>query len=134
MPQRISLRRQILAAPVFAAASLVAALALSPPAEATNGYFSHGQGPRSQGMAGAGTAVDRSPISAATNPALAEKVGNAAGVCGELFSPDRDATVGGTKYESDNTLFVIPCAGVNTRLDDISTLGVTLIGNGGMNT
>ncbi|MFA7429453.1 MAG: outer membrane protein transport protein, partial [Rhodospirillaceae bacterium] len=41
---------------------------------------------------------------------------------------------GGTKYESDNTLFVIPCAGVNTRLDDISTLGVTLIGNGGMNT
>lgn len=144
MSMRMLARRRRAAAPAFApgmgiaalvaASALIAGLAGAAPAWATNGYFSHGQGPKSQGMAGAGTAFEKSPISSAMNPALAEKVGNMAGACGEAFLPDRDATLNGTKYESDNTFFVIPCAGVNTRLDDVSTLGVTLIGNGGMNT
>ncbi|MGC2855752.1 OmpP1/FadL family transporter [Novispirillum sp. DQ9] len=128
-------RRPVATAPVVAAAALVAAgVAFAAPAWATNGYFSHGQGPKSQGMAGAGTAMEVSPIASAMNPALGQKAGNIAGGCAEVFMPERDATLGGTKYESDNTFFAIPCAGVNTRLDDRSSLGLTLIGNGGMNT
>lgn len=134
MLTRNTARRIVAAAPVLATTAMVAALTVSAPAEATNGYFSHGQGPKSQGMAGAGTAMSKSPIASVVNPALAEKVGNMAGACGEIFMPDRDATITGTKYESDNKFFAIPCAGANTRIDDVSTIGVALIGNGGMNT
>ena len=56
----------------------VAALtALSPvTAHATNGYFSHGYGTISKGMAGAGTALSQDSIAAATNPAGMAFIGN----------------------------------------------------------
>ena len=56
----------------------VAALTAFSPmtALATNGYFSHGYGTISKGMAGAGTALSQDSIAAATNPAGMAFVGN----------------------------------------------------------
>ena len=38
------------------------------------------------------------------------------------------------RFESSNDLFLIPHFGLNWMLDDVSSLGLTLYGNGGMNT
>ena len=37
-------------------------------------------------------------------------------------------------FLSRNSVFLIPCGGVNWKLNDRSTLGVFMFGNGGMNT
>lgn len=105
------------------------------PAQATNGYFSHGYGPEAKALAGAGTAHGSSPLAPATNPALAINTGNKAGLCLTHFRPDRDATIGGTKYDSGSNGFNLACGGVNFSLDDgNAALGLVVYGNGGMNT
>ncbi|MDF1718439.1 MAG: outer membrane protein transport protein [Antarcticimicrobium sp.] len=121
-------------------ASIVAAFAFSAPAHATNGYFANGYNAESKAMAGAGVAVDNGVIGLAQNPALGNKVGNGAEGCISLFAPDRGFTIGGAapltpgSYRSENDMFVIPCGGANFRLNDRSTLGFLVYGNGGMNT
>jgi long-chain fatty acid transport protein len=47
----------------------LAALLLSTQALATDGYFSHGYGVKSQGMGGVGIALPQDALAAATNPA-----------------------------------------------------------------
>ena len=75
----------------------VAALTAFSPmtALATNGYFSHGYGTISKGMAGAGTALSQDSIAAATNPAGMAFVGNRIDGGFEVFSPRREYTVEG---------------------------------------
>jgi long-chain fatty acid transport protein len=130
----------------FLAASLAVALA-APAAQATNGYFAHGYGTISKGMAGSGAAWSQDAIAAATNPAGMAFVGNRADFGLELFSPRREYTVTGggepqpgTFYllpgtrRSDSEYFAIPHFGYNRELGEAYTLGVSVFANGGMNT
>jgi len=113
---------------------------LGSPAMATNGYFTNGYGPEAKALAGAGVAVDTGIMGLAQNPAMGTRVGRGAAGCLSLFSPSRGFTVGGAgplipgTYESENEIFYVPCGGANFRLNDRSTLGFTIYGNGGMNT
>lgn len=110
------------------------------PASATNGYIANGYGGGSKGMAGAGVAVPTGVLGMAQNPATGYSIGNMAGFCLTTFAPDRSVTVspGGPltagTFKSRNSVFLIPCGGVNWKLNDRSTLGVFMFGNGGMNT
>lgn len=123
-----------------AAAATVAALGLAAPAHATNGYFANGYGAESKGLAGAGVALETNVMGLSINPAFGTEVGNGAEGCLSIFAPDRGFTVGGPapltpgSYESNNSTFLIPCGGANWELNNGSTIGFTLFGNGGMNT
>ncbi len=119
---------------------------------ATDGYFSHGYGTAYKSFAGAGTALFRSSLIAAFNPAgiaFANKkirfdVSMAA------FSPARSYAVSGDDYgflmplplgkvESGTDFmglpfFIIPSFGMSYQLDTKNSLGIVIYGNGGMNT
>ena len=121
------------------AGALAVALAAPMGAMATNGYFAIGYGSNSRGMAGVGVALPKDALAAATNPAGMGMVGNSAVVGVELFSPsDRSADSGfggaARHSESDRNLFAIPHFGYTTALDNKMTFGVSVYGNGGMNT
>lgn len=129
------------------ALSIAAASAFLPSiASATNGYFSHGYGTISSGMAGAGAALGQDSIAAATNPAGLAFVGDRVDGGLELFSPRRKYEVEGPmapppafslqpgSYQSSRDAFVIPHFGANHRLNDRHALGVSVFANGGMNT
>ena len=110
-------------------------------AQATNGYFSSGYGVSAKGMAGAGVALKgQDALSGATNPASMVNVGNRVDVGIAAFNPNRKITAsgGGTisndTYKSSRNWFAIPEFGVNTMLDDDTSLGFVMNANGGMNT
>src|SRR3546814_6260092 len=48
---------------------LLSALSIALPVQATNGYFAHGYGVKSQGMAGVGYALPQDGLASAFNPA-----------------------------------------------------------------
>ena len=115
--------------------------------EATNGYFAHGYGARSKAMAGAGAALPQDAMAAAINPAGMAFVGDRFDLEMELFSPHREYTVQGAPtmapgafplnpgtVESDSEYFPVPTLGWNHKLDNNQSIGVTVFGNGGMNT
>ncbi len=113
-------------------------------AHATNGYFAHGYGVKAQGTGGVGIALPQDALAAATNPAGMALIGNRADVGLTLFNPDREATLSSTAGGSgmlDGTFdgngrenFLIPEGGYNRFIKDNVTLGVSVYGNGGMNT
>jgi len=110
-------------------------------AGATNGYFSHGYGTASKGLAGAGAALSLDTLSAASNPATMFYVGERMDIGLALFNPGRgyEADPNGPaipagKYDSDNNAFLVPSFGRNWVLDTDNTLGLSIGGNGGMNT
>ncbi len=127
-------------------------------AQATNGYFSHGYSTKEKGLAGAGTAYSQDAMAAATNPAGMAFVGERMDIGLAIFSPvPRNYTLTGTPHapegeggtypfgsminaapgvavESDNDFFLIPHFAYNWQLDNDSTAGVSVYGNGGMNT
>ncbi len=121
----------------------MAASGIATSAFATNGYFSHGYGMTAKGMAGAATAMTKDAFGGANNPATMVWVGNRYDVGADAFSPIREAsttgeTAAGTgtnkTQDSDNELFGVPEFGYNKMLNDRMSLGVTVYGNGGMNT
>lgn len=120
----------------------VAAALAAPSAFATNGYFSHGFGIKSQGMGGAGVAFSQDALAAATNPAGMVLVGSRVDGGASWFRPIRDTSVTGNassanniNYDaSDKKDFLIPEFGYNTMLDSNRSFGVSVYGNGGMNT
>lgn len=130
----------------------VAAAVAAPGALATTGYFSHGYSMKEKGMAGTGVAFAQDALAAATNPAGMVMVGNRMDAGVALFSPLREysttpcvgpgcappsfpiAPYAGGTVESDNTLFLVPNFGRNWMLDANSSVGVSVYGNGGMNT
>jgi len=127
--------------------SSLIALALVLPATsfATNGYFSHGTSIAEKGLAGAGAAYSQDAMSAANNPAGMVLQGDRLDVGLALFAPMRSYTVTGTPsgggfslangtFDSENELFVIPQYGQNWMLNGESSIGVSVYGNGGMNT
>lgn len=124
------------------ATAFAAALVAAPAAMATNGYFSHGYGMKSKGMAGATTAMAEDALGGASNPAKMVWVGSRLDVGLEIFSPHRDAERSGAlaaptlngKVDSDKTNFLVPELGYNRMVGNDLSLGVTVYGNGGMNT
>jgi long-chain fatty acid transport protein len=116
-------------------------LLLATPAQATNGYLSHGYGIKSIGMAGAGIALPQDALAAAINPAGMAMLGNRIDLGLNWFSPTgREAQVvggplNGTTYDGNNKKnFFIPEFGYNQMLNSAMSLGVSVYGNGGMNT
>jgi len=129
---------------------------------ATNGYFAHGYGTKNKGLAGGGVALPQDAMITATNPAglvFVEDERIELGIA--MFSPVRDYsatagtaapdatpcsvipgngcpfTIGGNgnaqSIDSDNELFLIPYFAMNWKLGSQAGLGISLYGNGGMN-
>jgi long-chain fatty acid transport protein len=118
-----------------------AALTLPFAAHATDGYFSHGYGMKEKGMGGASTAVAQDAFGGANNPATMGFVGNQWAVGLDWFSPQRTAQRTGSgaanidgSAESDSTNFFVPEFGLNYMVRPDLALGITVYGNGGMNT
>lgn len=124
----------------------VAGLAMPGLASATNGYFSHGIGIKAKGMGGVGIALPQDSLAAATNPAGMVMVGDRLDLGVDWFMPKRTTTwqpqsgmfapvpAAGGEYESGSENFLIPEFGYNMMLGDKMSLGVSVFGNGGMNT
>ncbi len=122
-------------------ALLAAACAVPFAAVATDGYFSHGYGMRAKGMAGVSTALSGDAFGGANNPASMVWTGNRMDVGVDFFSPRRNASRSGSaggmldfSVDSDSTLFAIPELGYNRMMSSNMSLGVSVYGNGGMNT
>lgn len=122
---------------------VVAAIGIAAPgaALATNGYFSHGYGIKSKGMAGVGIALPQDSLAAATNPAGMVMVGDRLDVGIDWFKPVRNVTIAGNgagldgSYDGNaDSSFLIPEVGYNKMLGWNMSVGVSVYGNGGMNT
>jgi len=132
------------------ASAAVAILAASGDALATNGYFTHGVGTESKGMAGTGVGSNAAngPIIVASNPALGVFAEDKWEVGLGLFSPMRSYkagasfvngsfgafTIGEGKFDSSSELFPIPYVARNWRLANDNALTLVFYGRGGMNT
>lgn len=122
------------------AAALLAIGGALAPAHATDGYFSHGYGIKAKGMGGAATAMAQDAFAGANNPASAAFVGGRMDLGADLFMPDREMSRTGTGGMLDTSVrsgkrqFLIPEFGYNQTLSSDMTAGVTVYGNGGMNT
>lgn len=135
------------------AAALCSALTLTlltGTASATNGYFTHGVGTESKGMAGSGIGSDgvSGPIMAASNPALAFFASDSWEVGLGIFSPRRSYeaspslaqgqggafTIGEGSFDSSSEWFPIPYVAKNFRLGNEMVINTSFYGRGGMNT
>jgi len=122
---------------------------------ATNGYFAHGTSTAEKGLAGAGVAYSQDTLAAANNPAGMVWQGARYDIGAALFAPMRDYSSeggpalppgtpcgpcpfsigdGDQSIDSDNELFLIPQFGYNWAIDNKSTIGISVFGNGGLNT
>lgn len=134
-------------------AAVIACASMPTLALATNGYFSHGWGTKSKAMAGVATALPQDTLVTATNPAGMAFVGTSLDVGLAFFTPSPrgyDANddysvdpvsgfptgpfVTPGRYDSEGDWFLIPSFGFNYELDEKSTIGFTVFGNGGLNT
>jgi long-chain fatty acid transport protein len=123
---------------------LIAALttaALPSLAGATDGYFPHGYGLKGKGMGGTSLALAQDAMGGANNPAAMAFAGDRFDIGLDWFSPHRSAERTGAPaptmdghVDSDSTNFLVPELGFNKMLNPDFALGVTVYGNGGMNT
>lgn len=126
--------------PILRLLPLAAACAASP-ALATNGYFAHGYGIKAKGMGGVATALAEDSLGGANNPASMVWAGSRLDIGGDVFMPKRDAERSGAgfptlngKVNSGRTSFLIPEFGYNRMMSSDLSLGISVYGNGGMNT
>jgi long-chain fatty acid transport protein len=119
----------------------LAAAIVAVPALATNGYFPHGYGLKAKGMGGASTALAQDSLGGATNPASMVWSGSRMDLGADVFMPHRDAERSGAGFptlnggvDSGKTAFLVPEFGYNKMIRDDLSLGVSVYGNGGMNT
>ena len=111
-------------------------------ANATDSYFAHGYGVKSQGMGGVGIALPQDALAAAANPAGMGLIGDRVDFGVTWFRPQRETEITSTpfgfadgKYDAnDSENFFIPEFGYNRIINPDVTLGVSVYGNGGMNT
>jgi long-chain fatty acid transport protein len=122
---------------------------------ATNGYFAYGFGTTAKGMAGVATALPQDSLVSATNPAGMVFLGDRLDVGLSFFNPSPrgfeanpdfataipncpgclpPAFIEPGEFESENDWFFIPSFGYNRMLDEKSSIGISIGGNGGMNT
>jgi long-chain fatty acid transport protein len=118
---------------------LIAAAPLA--VQATDGYFAHGYGMKALGMGGAAVSVAQEPFGGAINPGAMSFLGNEWQAGLAWFSPRRSASRTGSgpagidaSIESDSENFFIPEFGVNWKYRPDIAFGLTMTGNGGMNT
>ncbi|MHB1228775.1 MAG: OmpP1/FadL family transporter [Halothiobacillus sp.] len=119
------------------AASVAATLFASGAANATNGYFSHGYGVKSMGMGGGGVALPNdSAMIIATNPAGITETGTQVNFDISWFHPVRgyDQTGIPATANSGSNNFIIPELSASYAINDASSVGIAIYGNGGMNT
>ncbi|ATI04061.1 MULTISPECIES: OmpP1/FadL family transporter [Cycloclasticus] len=111
-------------------------------ASAINGYFAIAYGAKMTGMAGAAIAFPEDTLTGAVNPAGMSQVEGLDIGARFLYLP-RDAEfdcrgIGAcdelVRDDSQRDYWIVPNFGWNKRLNDKSTLGVTVYGNGGINT
>jgi long-chain fatty acid transport protein len=112
---------------------------------ATNGYFSHGYGLKAKGMGGVGVAYSQDSLAGATNPAGMVMVGARYDLGIDYFRPYRRVTGENVAYgngalnasdynvRSNKENFLIPEIGYNTMTSDTASMGISIVGNGGMN-
>lgn len=125
----------------YAAAYGLLALATTD-ALATDGYFSHGYGVQSQGIAGVGIALPLDALAPASNPAGLAFVGDRIDVGLSVFRPVREAAITGNAfpgvdgvYDGNETqAFLIPEFGYARVISPSVSVGLAVYGNGGMNT
>lgn len=124
-------------------ATVVAAvLATGSAAWATDGYFPHGFGMKAKGMGGAAVAVTDNAFAGINNPAGSVWAGNRADLGLDIFMPKRSAARAAPGFggmlegdvKSSGSAFAIPEFAYNAKIDDRKSWGVTVYGNGGMNT
>jgi long-chain fatty acid transport protein len=125
----------------IAVSLLAAGVMASPLAHATNGYFPIGYGQKNEAMGGAGIALPLDSIAAANNPAGMAMVGNRIDFGLTWFKPNRSTEITGNTFGMDGTYdgngksnFFIPSFGYNKMINENTSLGVSVFGNGGMNT
>ncbi len=112
------------------------------PVQATTGYFSLAYGAKSTGLSGAVVANPQDSLAAAANPAGMSQVGPRIDAGLLFFSPSRSAeldprVVGGSFLvddTSDRNLFLVPSSGYTRRINNTLWSGISIYGNGGMNT
>ncbi len=128
----------------FAVCAALAAAFAPALASATDGYFAHGYGMKAKGRGGASTAMTTDTFGGANNPATMVWVGDRIDAGVDWFRPKRSAgrvgSAGGFGFldgqadGNETTDFLIPEFGYNKLLNPNLSLGVTVYGNGGMNT
>jgi long-chain fatty acid transport protein len=99
---------------------------------------------KAKGMGGAAAASTDNAFAGANNPATAVFAGNRMEAGVDLFMPDRGMSRSGdtggaapgsnVSINSDSKHFLIPEFGYIKKFDDKTSYGVTVYGNGGMNT
>jgi len=113
------------------------------PAFATDGYYPHGYGMKAKGMGGASVAMADDSFGGANNPASMVWVGDRFDIGVDLFSPKRDISRSGSSgngtgmdgaVSSGSNLFLVPEFGYNRMIGQDMSVGVSVYGNGGMNT
>jgi long-chain fatty acid transport protein len=144
--------------------ALASLLMAAAPVHATNGYFLPGFGVKSQGAGGVGIALQADALSQAANPANAAHTGMRVDLGLTLFNPERKSSTGtatglpgepdvdldgnnddtgfpltgfglfNTLSESGNTLYLMPDMGFTMPLSENLSVGIAVVGNGGMNT
>jgi len=148
MTHSTAARQPRLRASSLAATGLLFWLLLPFVAEATNGYFSHGYSASQIALGGAGTANPDDALTVAQNPAGLAWIGNRTTVGLSLFLPTRDYTasdVGPDAFNgiyqidpgnrsSKNDIYYIPSFGYSREIDEVSSWGIAMYGNGGLNT
>jgi long-chain fatty acid transport protein len=108
---------------------------------ATDGYFSHGYGMKAKGMGGAAVTSTTNAFAGANNPATSAWAGNRMEAGLDWFSPVRSASRSSasvpqmnSELQSGSENFFIPEFGYNKAYSDSIGYGLTVYGNGGMNT
>ena len=127
--------------------AILGILLLAAPLRATNGYLIHGVGTCAKGLAGAGVALPQDALSPAVNPAGLAFLGERYDVGLAFFSPRREYTVSGDPsqfpgtfglapgtVESESEVFFVPDFGANWEIGANSHFGLSIYGQGGMNT
>lgn len=123
-----------------AALAVGAALAFSGVANATDGYFVNGMGAKAKGAGGVAIAMPDDAVAIAANPAAAVDLGERLDLGIEVFVPSRGVEItgnvplGGKWSGNGANPFVLPEVAYVKPLNKTFAAGITVVGNGGMNT
>ncbi len=130
---------------LFSTAMGLAVAAVPIASQATNGEISHGYSPKTSALAGSGLALPQDAMAAAINPAGMVFVDDRIDIGLSWFSPTREYTVTGAPsggfpplpgptVESGSENFLVPFFGWKRSVGERGAFGISLYGNGGMNT
>ena len=121
-------------------ALMALSLFITATAQAGGGYFLLGYGPLAHQSGGTSTAMGLDGFAGSSNPAKLAFVGDRLDLDLLLFMPHRriERSESGTPYDfsstSKNSFFLLPEVGYVHKITDKLSWGITLYGNGGLNT